>query len=160
MTHRVRSLLLVAAVTAAATAACGDDEQEFSASGAWARPTPTAATNGVIYLTVSTDVRDALIGVDVPPDVAAHTELHTSDAANGGGHQHGAVGDGTVTMEQVTEIVIDADATVEFRPGGNHIMLVDLPRPLRSGETFPATLRFGSGRTLDLTVTVADNPPP
>lgn len=161
MTPRTtRALLLVAAITAAVTAACGDTEREFSASRAWARPTPATATNGVVYLTVSSDVRDALIGVDVPPAVAAHTEIHRSDATGGNGHQHGAVGGGTVTMEQVTEIVIDAGATVEFRPGGNHIMLVDLPEPLQSGDTFPATLRFSSGRTIDLTVTVADNPPP
>lgn len=155
-----RALLIVAAITAAVTPACGDAEREFSASRAWARPTPAAATNGVIYLTVSSDVRDALIGVDVRPDVAAHTEIHRSDATSGNGHQHGAVGGGTVTMEQVTEIVIDAGATVEFRPGGNHIMLVGLPAPLRSGDTFAATLRFSSGRTLDVTVAVADNPPP
>jgi copper(I)-binding protein len=38
-------------------------------------------------------------------------------------------------------------------------MLVDLARPLVLGDTFVATLRFASGRTLDVRVTVSDNPP-
>jgi periplasmic copper chaperone A len=140
-------------------AGCGGDPRGFGASGAWSRPTPAAATNGVVYLELSSDTRDALIGVDVPVGVAAHAELHTSDAAGSGGHQHGAVGSDTVTMAQVTQVDIEAGAVVEFRPGGNHIMLVDLARPLVLGDTFPATLRFASGRTLDVSVTVSDNPP-
>ncbi|MEI2654022.1 MAG: copper chaperone PCu(A)C, partial [Microthrixaceae bacterium] len=75
-----------------------------------------------------------------------------------GGHQHGAAGGDTVTMKQVTEVAVDAGGTLAFRPGGNH-MLVDLARPLVRGGTFTATLRFTSGRTLTVTVTVADNPP-
>jgi len=140
-------------------AGCGGDQIAFGASGAWARPTPAGATNGVIYLELSSDVRDVLVAADVPTDIAGRAELHTSDAAGGDGHQHGAVGSGTVTMEQVAEVVIEAGATVKFRPGGNHIMLVDLAGPLESGDTFTATLRFSSGRTLDVPVTMSDNPP-
>jgi hypothetical protein len=140
-------------------AGCGGDHRKFSASDAWSRPTPATATNGVVYLELSSDTRDALIAVDVPADVAAHAELHTSDAAGSDSHQHGALGSDTVTMTQVTQVVIDAGASVEFRPGGNHIMLVDLARPLALGDTFSATLRFSSGRTLDVNVTVSDNPP-
>jgi len=62
-------------------------------------------------------------------------------------------------MVQVTQVDIDAGTSIEFRPGGNHIMLVDLARPLVLGDTFVATLRFASGRTLDVSVTVSDNPP-
>jgi copper(I)-binding protein len=112
-----------------------------------------------MYLQLSSDVRDALVAVDVPTDIAERAELHTSNAAEGSGHQHGAVGSDTVTMEQVTEIVIEAGATVEFRPGGNHIMLVNLASPLVRGDTFTATLQFSSGRTLDVLVTISDNPP-
>jgi copper(I)-binding protein len=137
---------------------CGDDHLGFSASGAWSRPTPATATNGVVYLDLSSDTRDSLIGVDVPTDIAARAELHTSDAASEG-HQHGAIGSDTVTKAQGAQIIIDAGTQVEFRPGGNHIMLVDLARPLSLGDTFSATLRFASGRTLDVRVTVSDNPP-
>ncbi|MFM7534476.1 MAG: copper chaperone PCu(A)C [Acidimicrobiales bacterium] len=140
-------------------AGCGGAPRGFGASGAWSRPTPATATNGVVYLELRSNTRDALIGVDVPAGIAAHAELHTSNAAGSGGHQHGAVGSDTVTMVQVTQVDIDAGTSIEFRPGGNHIMLVDLARPLVLGDTFVATLRFASGRTLDVSVTVSDNPP-
>lgn len=155
MRRSAAALIIVSALLAG----CGSDPRGFGASGAWARPTPAAATNGVVYLELSSDTRDALIGVDVPAGVAAHAELHTSDGEGSGGHQHGAVGSDTVTMAQVTQVDIDAGALVEFRPEGNHIMLVDLARPLVLGDTFVATLRFASGRTLDVRVTVSDNPP-
>ena len=151
----------VAALVAASVwlVGCGGGDRPFAASDAWARPTPATATNGVVYLDVSSDIEDSLIGVDVPDDVAAYAELHTSDAAGGGAHEHGAVAGGVVTMEQVEEVMIGADSTVMFRPGGNHIMLIDLSRPLVLGDAFDATLRFSSGRSIETTVTVADNPP-
>ncbi len=155
----MRRCVVALFVASAMLAGCGGDPAVFGASGAWARPTPAGATNGVIYLELSSDVRDALVAANVPTDIAQRAELHTSDAAGAGGHQHGAVSSGIVTMEQVAEVVIEAGATVEFRPGGNHIMLVGLADPLERGDTFTATLRFSSGRTLDVAVTVADNPP-
>lgn len=145
-------------VTCWILASCGG-ETAFGASGAWARTTPAGATNGVMYLQLSSDVRDALVAVDVPTDIAERAELHTSHGAGSSGHQHGAVGNDTVTMKQVTEVVIGAGETVKFRPGGNHIMLVNLASPLARGDTFTATLQFSSGRTLDVLVTVSDNPP-
>jgi copper(I)-binding protein len=146
-------------VACALVGGCGSDQREFGADRAWARSTPASATNGVVYLEVTSDVDDSLVRVDVPLDVASRAELHTSDAASGGGHDHGAVDDGTVTMEQVEEVPIAADTTVEFIPGGNHIMLVDISRPLVVGDTFAVTLQFASGRTLEVPVDVADNPP-
>jgi copper(I)-binding protein len=155
----MRSGVAALVVASVLVTGCGDHDHEFGASGAWSRPTPATATNGVVYLEVTSDVRDALVGVEVSPDVAARAELHTTDTGGGGGHQHGAVEGDTITMEQVTEVAISAGGTLEFQPGGNHIMLVDLVQPLELGTTFSATLRFSSGRTLDVVVTVADNPP-
>lgn len=150
---------LIAAVAIAVVAGCGSDTGELSATGAWARPTPASATNGVIYLTLTSDTVDGLVAVDVPSDIAEGTELHSSDATAGGGHEHGAVGGDMVTMTPVEEVALEPGTEVEFSPGGNHIMLVGLREPLTSGDTFVATLRFSSGRTLDTTVTVGDNPP-
>ncbi len=148
-----------AIVACASVGGCGDNQREFGAERAWARSTPASATNGVVYLEVSSDVDDSLVRVEVPLDVASRAELHTSDAASGGGHDHGAVDDGIVTMEQVEEVPIAADTTVEFSPGGNHVMLVDIARPLVVGDTFSLTLQFASGRSLEVPVEVADNPP-
>ncbi len=143
-------------------AACGDGTEPaaFAASGAWARPTPAAATEGVVYLIVTSDVADELVGAAVPASVAGHADLHTSNAAADGGHHHGAADDGgEVTMEHVDAVPIEAGGTVTFSPGGNHIMLVDLAAPLAEGDRFEMTLRFSSGRSLVVPVVVSVNPP-
>jgi copper(I)-binding protein len=155
----VRPGIAVLVVATVATVGCGGDTEGFAATAAWARPTPATATDGVVYLKLSSDVDDTLVGVDVPATVARTAELHTSDAGGGGGHMHGGGGGEMVTMTPVEDVAVAAGETIEFRPGGNHIMLVDLAEPLAIGDSFTATLRFSSGRTLAAEVTVSDNPP-
>jgi copper(I)-binding protein len=146
-------------ILAASMSGCGGGSEGLRAEAAWARPTPGGATDGVVYLRLSSDRSETLIDVRIPADVAADAELHTSDAGGGTAHQHGAAGSGQVTMKAVEEVTVSAGSTVEFRPGGNHIMLIDLVRPLELGDSFVATLRFASDRSVPVTVTVADNPP-
>jgi copper(I)-binding protein len=159
---RARSALLALLAPASLVACGGDEAATFGATGAWSRPTPTGATNGVLYLTVTSDVDDALIAVEVPATIAATVELHETvvgDAGHGG-HSHGGGGGGEVmSMGEVEAFEIAANSSVTFSPGGNHVMLIDLAEPLISGETYVATLTFSSGRTLDVDVVVADNPP-
>jgi copper(I)-binding protein len=143
-------------------AACGSsDPVAFAATGAWSRPTPGAATSGVVYLIVTSDRADEIRGVDVPASVADHAEMHTTSIDDGGGlHDHSADdGSGLATMEELDAVPIAAGGSVVFEPGGNHIMLIDLVEPLRRGESFPVTIRFASGRELDVDVAIADNPP-
>jgi hypothetical protein len=155
-----RTVVLVAALVGVmGLGGCGSHAAELAATGAWSRPTPATATDGVVYLDLTSDTADTLVAVEVPPDVAAAAELHTSDASGGGGHDHGAVGGDVVTMTPVERVELEPGATVQFRPGGNHIMLVDLAAPLELGATFTATLRFSSGRSLEAVVRVSDNPP-
>ena len=51
--------------------------------------------------------------------------------------------DGSVMrMRQVDAIDLPAGQAVELKPGGLHIMLMDLKAPLKAGDTVPLTLRF------------------
>jgi len=144
--------------------ACGSEAPapSFGAEAAWARPTPTGATNGVIYLTVSSDVADELVAAEVPASIAASAELHaTMGGDGGGGHSHGGDGGGgeMMSMGEVDSFPIAPGETLTFAPGGNHIMLIDVAEPLTRDTRFTVTLRFDSGRSLDVPVVVADNPP-
>lgn len=138
----------------------GDDEVPFAATEAWSRPTPAGATNGVLYLTVSSDVADELVGVEVPGSIADHTELHATTGTDGQPHEHGGGGDdGLISMTEVSRFPIGKGGTVVFEPGGSHVMLVDLATTLVDGDSYTATLDFASGRTLAIEVLVADNAP-
>lgn len=162
MTRRLAACLSALIAPVALVACGGDEPATFGATSAWSRPTPTGATNGVLYLTITSDTDDALVAVEVPSDVAAAVELHETVIGDDGhgGHSHGGGGGGEVmSMGEVEAFEIAANSSVTFAPGGNHVMLIDLAEPLETGETYVATLRFSSGRSLDVDVVVADNPP-
>ena len=45
-------------------------------------------------------------------------------------------------MRQVKGYDIPANASLQLKPGGGHLMFVDIERPFREGAKAPATLRF------------------
>jgi copper(I)-binding protein len=64
-----------------------------------------------------------------------------------------------MSMGEVERVSIGAGSTVEFEPGGNHVMLVGITDPLERGQTFTLQLTMSSGRTIETDVVVADHPP-
>ena len=72
---------------------------------------------------------DRLLSASTP--AAGRTELHTM------------LRDGDVMrMRQVEAIAVPASGAVTLAPGGLHIMLIGLTRPLAVGESVPITLVF------------------
>jgi periplasmic copper chaperone A len=97
----------------------------------WARATPKGASVGAGYLTIENDgaTADRLTGVTV--DFAA-AQVHEMK-----------MNKGVMEMREVVGgLEIPAHKTVTLRPGGYHLMFVDLKHPLVKGETFKATLTF------------------
>jgi copper(I)-binding protein len=93
----------------------------------WVRATvPQQKTSGAfMQLSSSSDVR--LVAARTP--VAGIVELHEMKME----------GD-VMKMSAVAGIEIPAGKTVELKPGGYHVMLMDLKRQLKQGETVPITL--------------------
>lgn len=48
--------------------------------------------------------------------------------------------DGVMKMRAVSSVDLPAGKTVELKPGGYHVMLMDLKQPLKPGDTVPVTL--------------------
>ena len=114
---------------------------QLEVNNAWARATPGKAENGAAYVTIVSPNPDRLVSVSTP--VAKKAELHTMTM------------NGTVMeMRPVTGIDIPAGQPVSLKPGGEHVMLLGLNRPLRAGETFPLTLTFEKAGPRAVTVTV------
>jgi hypothetical protein len=97
---------------------------------AWTRPT-AAGINAAGYFTIanSAPFPDRLISAASP--VAAKVSLHQS-------RQSGAV----MIMLAVPALRIPARGQVSLAPGGFHLMLEHLARPLRVGDHVPVTLTF------------------
>lgn len=170
-----RTLFGIVAAGALVLTACSDDG-DTSGTGstnaptagvtverAWARTSPAATTMGAAYLDLTSTSDDTLVGVAVDPAVARVAELHEMAPADPGmsdgmGDDMGG-GMGEMTMRPVASIDLPAGTTVSLKPGGYHIMLIDLTKPLTAGTTFDVTLTLGSGATQTATVTVQDTAP-
>ena len=136
------TLILAAIASSAAAATAGAPK----VSGAWART--SSAMNGATYLTITgTGRADKLVAVAVPMSVAKMAELHKSVMDSGG----------MMSMKPVKSIAVPATGTVKLKPGGYHIMLMNLKKPLVKGKTFPLTLTFAKAGKKTVTVTVRPN---
>jgi copper(I)-binding protein len=62
--------------------------------------------------------------------------------------------DGVMRMRRIPHIHLPPGQTVSLEPGGLHIMLFDLPAPLRVDDQVPITLIFDDGSTKDVTALV------
>jgi copper(I)-binding protein len=155
------SRLTVGAVTVSLiVAACGDGEA-VSVEGPWARTSPAMTSAGAVYMDLTAEAADRLIGVSIDPSIAATAEIHETVMADMGteGESEEPAGMGAMRMQQVEGIDLPAGATVSLEPGGYHIMLIDLTAPLVLGERFDVTLDFAESGTRVVTVEVRDDAP-
>ena len=118
---------------------------EVVVSGAWVRGTVAEQKATGAFMQLKAD-RDARV-VEVRSPVAGVAELHQM-----------SVVEGRMTMRAIGSLELPAGKLVELKPGGFHIMLMDLKRPLKEGETVPITLVVESAdrtrKTLDVNAAV------
>ena len=155
-----------ATTAATSTTSTTSTPAELQITDVWARQSPMATTNGAIYLTITSPVDDKLVSASVPTTVAAKTEIHETVVSGGpstsmGGPQATTGGsmmttttmDGgmtattmggseSMTMRPVDAIALPAGEAVELKPGGYHVMLLGLVKPLAVGDEIPLTLTF------------------
>ena len=105
----------------------------------WARAAAQGRV-GAVYLDLAGGP-DRLVGV--ASDIAGKVELHET-----------IVEDGVARMRPAAGVLISPGARTRLAPGGLHIMLVDLKRPLKEGENFELTLTFERARPAVVTVPV------
>lgn len=168
---------------ALALAACGGDDgseitmptvpigAEIAVVSPWARNSPMGASVGAAYLVITSPIDDELVGISVPADVAARTELHETvamepegddakdDQDDHGNHDHSSMPGGMMTMREVGSIELPAGKMVMLQPGGLHIMLLDLAQPLELGSRFTATLNFAVADPMEVIFEVRDTAP-
>ena len=68
-------------------------------------------------------------------------------------------GSGMMQMKPVDRVPVPAGETAALKPGGYHIMLLELPEPLEVGATFELTLTFEEAGEIVVTATVRDTAP-
>jgi periplasmic copper chaperone A len=97
----------------------------------WARATAPGAKVAAGYMILHNRAAapDRLVGAASP--AAERVELHV----------HIRDGD-IVRMREVKAYDIPAKGRFELKPGGAHLMFVDIPQPFKEGQKIPVTLKF------------------
>lgn len=101
-------------------------------SQAWTRATPGNSKLGGGFFTIENkgSAPDKLIGVS--GDIAGKIEVHEMKMEGG-----------VMKMRPVEGgLTIDPGKTVKLAPGGYHLMMMDLKKPLKQGDKVPLTLQF------------------
>ena len=140
MKNQMSALSLLLALSVPAWAA---DTAIIHVKEPWARESPPTVTNGAAYMTLvnTGKAADRLIGAS--GEVSATVELHT----------HLMEG-GVMKMRPIKAIEVNPGEPAVLRPGGLHIMLIGLKKPLVAGQTFPLRLRFEQAGEIPVNVTV------
>ena len=152
---------LAAAAAVLALAACGTDAQSpgttptvTGASSAgesvvledgWVKSADSgmSAAFGELENTGDSDV--TVVSVTSP--VSTAMELHET-VENESGQM--------VMREKADGFTVAAGTSLSLEPGGNHLMLMDLVKPLRAGDEVAFTLTFSDGSTYEFTVPAKD----
>jgi copper(I)-binding protein len=111
----------------------------------WSRATPGGAkvAGGYLKITNNGAESDRLTGGSLPR--AGRVEIHEM-----------AVADGVMRMRPLPAgLEIKPGATVELKPGGLHMMFLDLSAGLKEGETIKGTLVFEKAGTVEVSFRVA-----
>ena len=114
----------------------------LSAQDAWVRATPGVEV-AAAYLTLHNGGTQAVVVSGVTSPAAGAAMIHESSLVNG-----------QSTMRAHEPLRIGAGETVHFAPGGLHIMLHSLKRPLAPGDEVPLVLLLEGGGSLTVTARV------
>lgn len=100
---------------------------QVTVEDAWVRATVPGQPVAAAYLKIRSAQTAKLVAVRAP--VTARAEIHEMRMEGG-----------IMRMRPVTRLALPAGKTVELKPGGYHLMLMDIVKPLRPGEVVPITL--------------------
>ena len=135
----IRSRLALVAL--AAGLAAGTAHAQVTASDAWVRGTVTGQKATGVFMQLKSAADTALVAASSP--VAGVVEIHEMKMDSG-----------VMKMSAIKGLAVAAGKTTELKPGGYHVMLMDLKQPLKEGETVPVTLTFedkaGKKQTLEI----------
>jgi copper(I)-binding protein len=104
----------------------------ISVADAWVRATMPGQPVGAAYMQIESDADARLVGVSssVVPRVEVHEMKMDGDV---------------MRMREVKAVALPKGRTVSLEPGGFHIMLMNLKKPIVAGDSIPLTLTIESG---------------
>jgi copper(I)-binding protein len=119
----------VAAMMLMSLTAHAQRNADVEVKSAWARPTVAGQMGTGAFMQLTSRDGARLLGAS--SDVAGVVEIHEM-----------AMEGNVMRMRPIRLLELPAGGTVELKPGGHHMMLMDLKRPLAVGEKIKVELRL------------------
>lgn len=134
---RLRSVVLGLMVLPAAALAQEFKTGDIVVVAPWARATPGGAKVGGAYLELraAPGAGDRLVSASSPAASAVEIHEHINDG-------------GVMKMRRIDGLTVPGGASVMMKPGGHHLMLMDLKQSLKQGDKLQLTLTFEKAGTL------------
>ena len=120
----IRGVLACALFAVAGTAGA----QVVEVKDPWARATAPGQKAGGVFMQLKSAGGGALVAAESP--AANVVEIHEM-----------AIEGNVMRMRAIPKLDLPAGQTVELKPGGYHVMLIDLKAPLKKGDMVPVKLK-------------------
>ena len=110
---------------------------------AWARANAPGQTVGAAYMTLISAQDSTMVKVEA--DIAGTVQIHSMSMENN-----------VMKMRMLEDLPLPAGKAEKLAPGGFHLMLFDLKKPLTAGESVKLTLTFrdNAGKVTQQVVTL------
>jgi copper(I)-binding protein len=134
---------------ALAAAGCGKPGEVYADHG-YVRLPAVKGNPAVAYFTLHGG-KDAAVLLSVTSPAVIKAEMHESMS-------HGSM----ASMAPIAHVPLPADGTLEFRPGGKHVMLYTLNPSVEAGGTIPLVFTFANNDRVQINAPViaaGDTPP-
>lgn len=134
---RALSLTKLLGILIALLAAHTAVAQGVQVSKAWVRLPPPGAAVAAAYLTLLSNRNASLVKVESP--AAGSVQLHSMNMKK----------NGVMEMRELPKVDLPAGKPISLKPGAVHLMLFEIKRPLKEGDTLPFDFYFkgASGKT-------------
>ncbi len=114
----------------------GSEAEPVKVSNAWVRSTVPGQKGSGAFMTLTSSAGSRLVGIASP--VAGVAEVHEMKME----------GD-VMKMRALPLLELPAGTPVELKPGGYHLMLMDLKQALTVGSRVPVTLVFKDSKGIE-----------
>ena len=104
---------------------------ELSVTSAWSRATPPGASMGVVYFQIENGGTRSDRLLKLKTSIAASASVHRTEIV-----------DDIARMREVAVLHVAPGEKIEFAPGGYHVMLMGLKKPLVAGQKLELELLF------------------
>ncbi len=114
-----------------------DTRKDIVVSNAWVRLMPPSQKTTAAYMVIENNSDKEMVLESASTDVASMTHLHRMGHSNG-----------MMTMGSAGEVRIPAKSKAVLEPGGLHLMLIGLKKPLNKGDVVVMILHFQGGNNI------------